>query len=104
LSNPAKPLAIAHHWAERIVEEFFAQGDRERKLGIPISPLCDRVKSDMEVGQSGFIRFVVLPSYKLWVQLIPEFEPIITNLEDNLAFWENKTNRGVLRSSVDVTK
>merc|ERR550534_2861732 len=104
LSNPAKPLAIATDWAERIVQEFFAQGDRERELGIPISPLCDRVKSNMEGGQSGFIKFVVLPSYQLWVRLIPEFEHIITNLEENLAFWENKTNSGVLQNSMHLPK
>jgi len=103
LSNPAKPLSIATRWAERIVQEFFAQGDRERELGIPVSPMCDRVKSDMEIGQSGFIKFVVLPSFQLWVKLIPEFESIITNLNRNLAFWENKTNRGVLRNSVYVS-
>jgi len=102
LSNPAKPLPIAINWAERIVQEFFAQGDRERELGIPISPLCDRVKSDMVIGQSGFIKFVVLPSYQLWVKLIPEFESIITNLKENLAFWENKTNSGVLRNSIHM--
>jgi len=102
LSNPAKPLLIAMDWAERIVKEFFAQGDRERELGIPVSPMCDRVKSDMEIGQSGFIKFVVLPSYQLWVKLIPEFESIITNLKGNLSFWENKKNSGVLRNSLYI--
>jgi len=53
----------------------------------------------MEIGQSGFIKFVVLPSYKVWVKLIPEFAATITHLKENLEFWENKGNSGVLRNS-----
>merc|ERR1719239_2066932 len=38
LSIPAKPLSIYRLWVERIMEEFFRQGDKEREAGIDISP------------------------------------------------------------------
>lgn len=31
LSNPTKPLGLYRRWVERIMEEFFCQGDRERE-------------------------------------------------------------------------
>ena len=29
-------------WVKELEEEMFAQGDRERELGLPISPMMDR--------------------------------------------------------------
>jgi len=42
LSNPSKPIQIYREWASRVMEEFFRQGDRERALGLDVSPMCDR--------------------------------------------------------------
>jgi cAMP-specific phosphodiesterase 4 len=42
ISNPSKPMDIALQWSDRVLDEFFQQGDRERTLGREISPLCDR--------------------------------------------------------------
>ena len=32
-------------WVERLQNEFFAQGDKEREAGLDVSPLMDRRKS-----------------------------------------------------------
>jgi hypothetical protein len=42
------------------VEEFACQGDLEKQLGIPVSPLNDRDKLILEDSQIGFIRFVAM--------------------------------------------
>ena len=42
ISNPTRPLAVYAVWVEGIMKEFFAQGDAERNLGLPISMNCDR--------------------------------------------------------------
>ncbi|VEL22792.1 unnamed protein product [Protopolystoma xenopodis] len=55
LSNPAKPLNLYKQWVSLIAEEFFRQGDRERELGIEISPMCDRTVS-------------CIPSSQVWYQ------------------------------------
>lgn len=44
VSNPAKAWHLSRAWADRIVEEFFAQGDQERAAGIPVGLFCDREK------------------------------------------------------------
>ncbi|VDO45521.1 unnamed protein product, partial [Brugia timori] len=42
LSNPTKPIDLYSIWVKNIMEEYWRQGDRERDLGIDISPMCDR--------------------------------------------------------------
>ena len=36
---------------DRIMEEFFQQGDKEREAGIDISPMCDRFNATVEKSQ-----------------------------------------------------
>ena len=38
LSNPTKPWLINKKWATLVVEEFFIQGDHEKRLGLPVGP------------------------------------------------------------------
>ena len=42
VGHGAKELNLHKLWSRRIIEEFYNQGDLERKNKIPISPLCDR--------------------------------------------------------------
>ena len=51
LSNPAKPLPLYRQWTERIMAEFFQQGDRERESGLDISPMCDKHTASVEKSQ-----------------------------------------------------
>jgi calcium/calmodulin-dependent 3',5'-cyclic nucleotide phosphodiesterase len=53
ISNPAKPWEIHTRWTARIMEEFFQQGDREKQLSLPISPLCDRNTTSIPGSQLG---------------------------------------------------
>ena len=58
LSNPTKPLQAYKLWVERIMEEFFQQGDKERGAGLDISPMCDRYNATIEKSQVTKIRLV----------------------------------------------
>ena len=42
VAQPAKPWSIYNAWSERICDEFYAQGDEERKLGLPVAKPNDR--------------------------------------------------------------
>lgn len=53
LSNPTKPLDIYKKWVDVLLEEFFQQGDKEREIGLDISPMCDRYNSTIEKSQVG---------------------------------------------------
>ncbi|NWV18863.1 PDE4D phosphodiesterase, partial [Origma solitaria] len=70
LSNPTKPLGLYRQWTERIMEEFFRQGDRERERGMEISPMCDKHSASVEKSQVGFIDFVVQPLWEAWAELV----------------------------------
>jgi cAMP-specific phosphodiesterase 4 len=51
LSNPTKPLYLYRQWADRVMEEFFRQGDLEREQGLEVSPMCDRFEPSVEHTQ-----------------------------------------------------
>lgn len=42
ISNPIKPYELYEGWTTKVMEEFWNQGDLERKENLPISMLCDR--------------------------------------------------------------
>jgi len=42
IANGTKNWAICRKWTDLLFEEFYAQGDRERKRKVPISYLMDR--------------------------------------------------------------
>ncbi len=52
LSNTAKPLDLYTCWMNRLMDEFFLQGDRERAAGLDISPMCDRETATIEKSQA----------------------------------------------------
>ena len=47
IGHAAKELELHKTWSRRVTEEFFRQGDREKELGLSISPLCDRNNSNL---------------------------------------------------------
>lgn len=51
LSNPTKSLELYRQWTDRIMDEFFHQGDRERERGMEISPMCDKHTASVEKSQ-----------------------------------------------------
>ncbi|XP_055885166.1 cAMP-specific 3',5'-cyclic phosphodiesterase 4C-like isoform X5 [Biomphalaria glabrata] len=84
LSNPTKPLEIYKTWVDRVMAEFFKQGDQERLLGLDISPMCDRHTATIEKSQVGFIDYIVHPLWETWADLVyPDAQEILDTLEDN---------------------
>jgi hypothetical protein len=73
-------------WIVRVTEEFFSQGDREKSLGLPVSPYCNRPNAadgpflesaSLASSQKGFIDFIVMPLFDAlnsWVEI-----PVIIN-------------------------
>ncbi|XP_065561856.1 dual specificity calcium/calmodulin-dependent 3',5'-cyclic nucleotide phosphodiesterase 1-like isoform X2 [Artemia franciscana] len=62
ISHPSKPWDMHVKWTESLLEEFFRQGDKEKELGLPFSPLCDRNTTLIAESQIGFIDFIVEPT------------------------------------------
>ncbi|XP_056276241.1 cAMP-specific 3',5'-cyclic phosphodiesterase 4B-like isoform X4 [Pseudoliparis swirei] len=90
LSNPTKPLGLYRQWTDRIMDEFFHQGDRERERGMEISPMCDKHTASVERTQVGFIDYIVHPLWETWADLVhPDAQDILDTLEDNRNWYQS---------------
>ncbi|KAK7800490.1 hypothetical protein U0070_024270 [Myodes glareolus] len=90
LSNPTKPLELYRQWTDRIMAEFFQQGDRERERGMEISPMCDKHTASVEKSQVGFIDYIVHPLWETWADLVhPDAQDILDTLEDNRDWYHS---------------
>jgi len=93
ISNPTKKRDFAVRWAEAALEEFFAQGDLEKDLQLPISPLCDRRTVKKPDSQIGFLKFVIRPTFVLLGEIIPRVETdIIPIIDENIRYWTLEKN------------
>merc|ERR1719159_2198752 len=90
VSNPCKPWKACSKWAFRVLDEFFAQGDQEKALGIPVQMLNDREKVNKPNSQIGFIEFIVVPLFTAEVKLFPTLYELSDNLASNCQRWEEQ--------------
>nr|XP_042896919.1 calcium/calmodulin-dependent 3',5'-cyclic nucleotide phosphodiesterase 1-like [Parasteatoda tepidariorum] len=74
ISHPSKNWDLHHRWTLLLMEEFFLQGDKEKVLGLPYSPLCDRNTTLIAESQIGFIDFIVSPSLEVCGDLLEKIE------------------------------
>ncbi|NXH42342.1 PDE4D phosphodiesterase, partial [Dicaeum eximium] len=94
LSNPTKPLELYRQWTDRIMVEFFRQGDREREKGMEISPMCDKHTASVEKSQVGFIDFIAHPLWETWADLVhPDAQELLDTLEDNREWYQSMIPR-----------
>ncbi|XP_022671640.1 calcium/calmodulin-dependent 3',5'-cyclic nucleotide phosphodiesterase 1A-like isoform X3 [Varroa jacobsoni] len=70
ISHPSKDWELHTSWTGSLMEEFFKQGDKERELGLPYSPLCDRNTTMVAESQIGFIDFILGPTMDVCSELI----------------------------------
>uniref|UniRef100_A0A3Q2P4Z4 Phosphodiesterase n=1 Tax=Fundulus heteroclitus TaxID=8078 RepID=A0A3Q2P4Z4_FUNHE len=64
--NPCREWELSKQWSERVCEEFYRQGDLERKFNLEISPLCDQQMDSVPSIQIGFISYIVEPLFEEW--------------------------------------
>ncbi|ORZ32154.1 hypothetical protein BCR44DRAFT_1392117, partial [Catenaria anguillulae PL171] len=92
LNNPTRPRHVSFEWTQRIMEEFYQQGDQERALHLPISKFMDRnSQADENVAkcQTSFIDVIVGPLYQAWSTYLksPVTHVIQANIHANRSFW-----------------
>jgi high affinity cAMP-specific 3',5'-cyclic phosphodiesterase 7 len=69
LGHAHKPFNLHKLWTDRVTEEFWRLGDKEKKSGVGISPLCDREKDvNIPKQQIGFFQFVCNPFFRAVAQ------------------------------------
>lgn len=87
ISNPTKPFELCRRWSHRCLQEFFLQGDAERRLGLPVSPMRSRTSTNVPGSQLGFIQFMVQPTFGSLVELLPKAQVCLFELRMNQSFW-----------------
>jgi hypothetical protein len=90
ISNPGKEWPVAEKWANLVMNEFFAQGDLEKSLGMEPSMNCDRLKVKIPECQIGFGKYVVHDLYTQLEKIAPKAgESLLSNLAINQAKWKS---------------
>merc|ERR550537_1461585 len=89
VSNPARGLKTYVSWAERVLTEFFNQGEKEKEFGLPVSNFMDRETTNIAKCQIGFINVLVHPLFVALLDFLPSMQPCIDNLMKNRMFWED---------------
>ncbi len=83
ISNPTKPFGTYSKWAERVMEEFWRQGDKEKELKLPVSFLCDRNTFLLPSSQIGFMEGIVGPFITAFIDMFPELIFLKNNVDKN---------------------
>ncbi|GAN05409.1 high affinity cGMP-specific 3',5'-cyclic phosphodiesterase 9A-like isoform X2 [Mucor ambiguus] len=87
ISNMARPWVISKQWSDLIVQEFFSQGDEERKRKMTISPgmdreVCSQPSISLKFGQ------LILPYFESLVSLFSKSHVFVDFLVANRTRWE----------------
>ena len=91
VSNPVRPNVLAVKWAGLVQEEFYLQGDMERREGLPISMFMDRHKPAFPKMQVGFIEFIVKPLAESFYSWLKSLRPVVEpHLLENLEYWKRR--------------
>ncbi|KRT80823.1 hypothetical protein AMK59_5724 [Oryctes borbonicus] len=90
ISNPTRPWHISHKWSLKVCDEFFRQGEFERKLNLPVTSICDQQSTSVAKIQAGFFRFVVTPLFAEWHRFLKSTlsTHMINLLDSNRKRWE----------------
>ncbi|KAI9024445.1 hypothetical protein CLU79DRAFT_834418 [Phycomyces nitens] len=89
ISNTVRPWPIAKQWSDLIVQEFFRQGDAERRAGLPVSPGMDRDLSSQADISLGFGDNIVKPYFEAVARLLPAAHVLVDTLKSNRREWDN---------------
>ena len=63
IGNPARPLRACKMWAERVMDEFYDQGDKEKERGLAVTFDRHSEKTVKRRVQCNFINLIVAPLY-----------------------------------------
>ena len=97
LSHNTRLFNISLKWVELLSEEFWRQGDLEKKLNLPVTFLCDRDNVNIPQSQKGFISGFIIPTFDCLVKIFPTLRFTLDNANTNLKEWQKLLNEGRLR-------
>jgi len=87
LANPTKEFDTYKTWTDKVMHEFWNQGDLEKKLGLSVQAMYDKEKADVINTQLGFLDFIVVPLWEMWIEICPDSLPIVEQLDQNRSVY-----------------
>ena len=88
ISHSTKLFEITYKWSTLLTQEFWRQGDEEKEKGFSVNFLYDRNNIDIGRNQVGFIKGIIIPSFDILVNFLPEMSYYTDNMKINLRKWE----------------
>ena len=85
LGSTANPPPVYFDWMQRVFREFFHQGDRERALGLAVTPFMDRPNASIPKAQLGFLKYLCQPLFGAIEGVIPAASVATGFMADNIA-------------------
>lgn len=89
LTPGSRDFNTAKKWTYLLFEEFFHQGDVEKRENLPVSFLCDRKTTNVASNQPGFVNFIVLPLFKSMTTVLPGMEFLVKKANENAELWKS---------------
>ena len=74
----------------RCIEEFFKQGDMEKRLNLPVSFNCDRDTVSLPQSQLGFIDAIVSPLFSIVCEFFPGMSFTLENMKKNREIYKKE--------------
>jgi len=87
LSDSTKDWQTTTSTSELVYQEFFSQGDLEKRMGNVPAVTNDRDKACLPELQINFMVHIAEPAYKLMAQFFPGYSPVYENFMRNLQWW-----------------
>ena len=68
---PTKSSSLYFKWMAVEMEEYYQQGDLERKLDFTVTPFFDRATCNPFKYQLGYIDVIAIPLFETWTNFLP---------------------------------
>ena len=91
ISNPFKKWTMCKWWSDRVFQEFWEQGDKEKAENLPVSMLCDRDTTHQDESSVNFIDFIICPFLFACTEAFPDFVCHCEILSVNRKEWSDMT-------------
>ncbi|KAJ3226679.1 High affinity cAMP-specific 3',5'-cyclic phosphodiesterase 7A [Clydaea vesicula] len=108
IANSSRPLHLCKKWAGLVMDEFWIQGDEEKKRNIPVSMFMDRNNCIVSKSQVGFIDYIATPLYEVWDNYMNEEDifPGFRNIAENREYWKKTFELDLMElgSSINLQK
>ncbi|CAF0810993.1 unnamed protein product [Rotaria sordida] len=85
-----KPWHIQQNIVSVIMDEFWEEGDEEKRKGIQPQSLMDRsLAHELPKNQVNFMKSICIPCYSLIARVLPEAMPMLSGAKSNLQQWQD---------------